>query len=85
MKTRLLLLCLFMASYQIDAQCPGGTPDPGYTCIPDGNFEQALIDLNIDTNATKDQQVLTSSIENLTSLDVSGYFISDLTGIEAFS
>ncbi|WP_242093470.1 T9SS type A sorting domain-containing protein [Aestuariivivens sediminicola] len=85
MKTRLLLLCLLMASYQIDAQCPGGTPDPGYTCIPDGNFEQALIDLNIDTNTTKDQQVLTSSIENLTSLDVSGYFISDLTGIEGFT
>ncbi|WP_242118992.1 T9SS type A sorting domain-containing protein [Aestuariivivens sediminicola] len=85
MKTRLLLLCLLMASYQIYAQCPGGTPDPGYTCIPDGNFEQALIDQMYDSEGTLDGQVLTADISGITSLDISSLGITDLTGIEDFT
>ena len=52
------------------------------TNIPDDNFEQALIDLGIDD--VLDDKVLTSSINSLGSLDVSGKNISDLTGISDF-
>jgi hypothetical protein len=55
-----------------------------YTLIPDPNFEQALIELRIDTNLTIDGQVLTAAISELTSLGVSSRGISDLTGIEDF-
>ncbi|QBN19780.1 T9SS sorting signal type C domain-containing protein [Flavobacterium nackdongense] len=53
------------------------------TAIPDLNFEQALIDLNLD--CTLDNKVFTGNISSLTSLDISGKNISNLTGIEAFS
>jgi gliding motility-associated-like protein len=54
-----------------------------YTSIPDSNFEQALIDLNIDSGII-DGQVLTANIVNVTSLEIPGRNISDLTGIEGF-
>ena len=54
------------------------------TAIPDANFEQALIDLNIDSGAI-DGQVPTTAINTLTSLNVSNKNISDLTGIEDFT
>ena len=54
-----------------------------YTSIPDQNFEQALIDLGYDN--VIDGQVLTSNIDTITVLDVSGGVISDLTGIEDFT
>ena len=53
------------------------------TLIPDMNFEQALIDLGIDSG-TVNGSVLTSSIATLTFLDVSNSNINDLTGIEDF-
>lgn len=53
------------------------------TAIPDVNFEQALIDLGIE-NGTPDGVVLTSKIDTITSLDVHGLNISDMTGIEDF-
>ena len=53
------------------------------TAIPDANFEQALIDLKIDSG-TIDGQVPTAAINTLTSLNVSGKNIADLTGIEEF-
>jgi Leucine-rich repeat (LRR) protein len=56
----------------------------GETFVPDDNFEQALIDLGYDVGPLNDY-VLTTTIEILTNLDVSGYGISDLTGIEDFS
>ncbi len=43
-----------------------------FTAIPDGNFEQALIDAGIDTNMTRDGQVLTSAIESVTFLNLTG-------------
>ena len=45
------------------------------TNIPDDNFEQALIDLGIDD--VLDDKVLTSNINTLGSLDISGKSISD--------
>lgn len=53
------------------------------TDIPDPNFEQALIDLNID-DGPLDGRVNTNNINTLTSLDVHGKSIADLTGIEDF-
>ncbi|PQV46570.1 hypothetical protein CLV33_10968 [Jejuia pallidilutea] len=54
-----------------------------FTSIPDDNFEQALIDLGIDTGVP-DNQVLTANIEYVTSLNVSGKNIESLEGIQAF-
>jgi Leucine-rich repeat (LRR) protein len=59
--------------------------DCNYVNIPDSNFEQALIDLGIDSNPVIDGRVLRSDVENVTSLNVSNKSISDLTGIEAFT
>jgi hypothetical protein len=53
------------------------------TAIPDSNFEQALINLGLDF--TLDGTALTTNIDTLTTLNVSGKFISDLTGIEDFT
>ncbi|MDP5201461.1 T9SS type B sorting domain-containing protein [Flavobacterium sp. DG2-3] len=55
-----------------------------YTQIPDPNFEQALIDLNID-NGTIDGQVLTANVVNVKILTIPGRSISNLTGIESFT
>jgi Leucine-rich repeat (LRR) protein len=73
MKTKLLIL-LFLASLSTYAQ---------YTTIPDVNFEKKLIALGIDSGAT-DGKVLTNSVNQLTSLDVSNSSIADLTGIQDF-
>ncbi|WP_242084556.1 T9SS type A sorting domain-containing protein [Aestuariivivens sediminis] len=85
MKTRLLLLALVISMSQLYAQCPGGTPDPGYTCIPDMSFEQALINQGIDTVGALDGQVLTNDINDETELILFNLGISDLTGIEGFT
>jgi hypothetical protein len=86
MKTKLLLAVLFFYSQvYIFAQCPGGSPPAGYTCIPDANFEQALIDAAIDTNMTPDNQILNAEAQAVTFLNILNKNISDLTGIEAFT
>jgi hypothetical protein len=54
------------------------------TAVPDANFEQALIDLGHDSDGKINGQVLTSDISGLTSLDIFGKDIDDLTGIEDF-
>ena len=51
--------------------------------IPDSNFEQALIDLGIDSNGLNGN-ILLSDAQNITSLSLFNQNISDLTGIEAF-
>ncbi len=53
------------------------------TAISDANFEQALINLGLDT-APIDGFVPTANIDTVISLDVSGKSIADLTGIEDF-
>ncbi len=55
------------------------------TAIPDANFEQALIDLNIDTDNTINGSVATVDISGVTSLRIRSENISDLTGIQDFS
>lgn len=55
------------------------------TAIPDNNFEQALIDLGIDSDGAINGQVLTADITNVVNLDVSNKGIYDLTGIEDFT
>ena len=54
------------------------------TSIPDGNFEQALIALGLDSG-TPDNFVLTVNISGITSLNVSGSGITDLAGIQDFT
>lgn len=55
----------------------------GETYVPDDNFEQALIELGYDTEPL-DDYVPTANIENISSLDIGGNEISDLTGVEGF-
>ncbi|MFD1552219.1 T9SS type A sorting domain-containing protein [Putridiphycobacter roseus] len=56
-----------------------------YTSIPDGSFEIYLINLNIDSGPIADGQILNSNAEAIDSLSISSQFISDLTGLEAFT
>ena len=60
--------------------CDSGNEEKTY--VPDDNFEQALIDLGLDDDL--DNYVKTIDITYLTSLDISGRNISDLTGLEDF-
>jgi hypothetical protein len=59
------------------------------TLIPDQEFEQALVDQNIDSDGIINGQVLTTDIENLEDLDLglnAGlYFITDFTGLQDFA
>ncbi|AWK03819.1 hypothetical protein HYN56_06100 [Flavobacterium crocinum] len=55
-----------------------------FTLIPDSKFEDQLIALKIDIDG-KNGQVLTASIAQIKTLDVSGSGISDLTGIQDFT
>ena len=54
------------------------------TYVPDDNFEQALINLGYDSGPL-DDYVTTANISTITSLDVHGENISDLTGIQDFT
>ena len=54
------------------------------TLIPDSNFEQALINLGLDTGPI-DGQVLTVNIDTVTTLNVYQMNINNLTGIEDFT
>jgi len=75
MKPLIMLLIFLCCALQGMAQV---------TLIPDPNFEQALIDLGIDSDFTVNGQVATSDVENITELNVAGRSIQDLTGIEDF-
>ena len=55
-----------------------------FTQIPDVNFENKLIALNIDSGVP-DGKVFTKNITNVTDLNVVRSSISDLTGIEDFT
>lgn len=82
MKTfiKLLIICMIGQSFTNLAQT---------TAIPDANFEQALIDLNIDSDGIVNGQVLTADISSVVELDFEnisfGGTITNLTGIESFS
>ncbi len=62
----------------------GTNPGENFTYIPDANFEQALIDLIIDSDGIINKRVLTTDISGLGGLNVKSKNISDLTGIEDF-
>lgn len=55
------------------------------TFIPDPNFEQALIDLGIDSDGEINGQVLTADIDTVQTLNLNHRNIADLTGIEDFA
>jgi Leucine-rich repeat (LRR) protein len=67
-----------------DASASYNTDCTVYTLIPDANFEDKLIALQIDKDG-KNGKVVTTSISNLTSLDVSKSNIANLTGIQDFT
>ncbi len=71
-----LFFCFSLLSFNLYGQV---------TNIPDPNFEQALIDLGIDSDGIINGQVLTSDIENVTTLNVVNKGIEDLTGVEGFA
>ncbi len=71
----IILICLSFTSISSFSQ---------FTSIPDSNFEQALIDLGLDSG-TPNGSVLTSNIDTIVFLGVSQKNISDLTGIEDFT
>ena len=52
--------------------------------VPDINFENALVNLGIDLNGLNGN-IEIANAQGVTSLDVSGQNISDLSGIEAFT
>ena len=68
----------------IDAQTSFSLDCNATVTIPDTNFEQALIDLGIDTNGLTGT-LIASDVLGITTLTVSNKNISDLTGIEAFT
>ena len=79
-----LCIVFFLAiQFNLKAQCPG-VPPAGYTCIPDANFEQALIDFGYDTEGTLDGQMKTIDATNRPTLFIINKGVLDFTGIEAF-
>lgn len=74
-KTTLTVLFLFFITFSYSQT----------VTIPDANFEQSLIDLNIDSDGIINQSVLLTDVAGVTSLDVSSKSIKDLTGIESFT
>ncbi|MCB0383619.1 MAG: T9SS type A sorting domain-containing protein [Psychroserpens sp.] len=74
MKSLYSLLILFFLFYTLNAQIIN---------IPDANFKAALIDLGVDTNDDGEIQISEAETQN-SGLNVSGYFISSLSGIEYF-
>jgi Leucine-rich repeat (LRR) protein len=54
------------------------------TPIPDSNFEEALVNMNIDTNGLNGN-ILNCDALNIYSLNISYQYIDDLSGIEAFT
>jgi len=81
MKKTLLSLAFIIGCFSATAQV---------TLIPDSNFEQALIDLNIDSDGIVNGQVLTNDISGIVNLELDGLYqtelmlIQDLTGIQDF-
>lgn len=56
-----------------------------FTGIPDKNFEQALIDLEIDTDKKINRRVLNTDIENIIHLIIDKLQIDNLIGIQGFT
>ncbi len=80
MKNLLAAFLIMIISNNITAQI---------TVIPDANFEEWLIDHNIDSDGIINGQILTSDTEGVTELNIEGWDewsdIADLTGIQDFT
>jgi hypothetical protein len=76
MKKLIAIFLLTLSFNTINAQ---------YTQMPDTNFEQVLINQNIDSEGLLDGQILTSDINKIEFLDVSQSSIHSLIGIEGFT
>lgn len=74
-KPLFLFVCLCVITSVIQSQ---------NTFVPDDNFEQALIDLGLDSAPLNDF-VPTANIATITNLDIESKNINDLTGIEDFT
>src|SRR5690606_30760905 len=59
------------------------------TLIPDQQFEQLLINLNIDSDGIVNGQMLASDAQNITQLNLytggGNFYIQNMTGIESFT
>jgi Leucine-rich repeat (LRR) protein len=75
MKNYTFFLLIILAYFQVFSQ---------FTAVPDPNFEQYLLDENIDTDGLINGQFLTANAIGIEILTVDNYPIEDLTGIEAF-
>jgi len=76
MKNILYILFFIAISYKTMAQI---------IFIPDTQFEQFLIDKGIDSDGVVNGQVLTTDIENITTLIIDNNYLTDITGIEDFA
>ncbi|MEZ7497528.1 T9SS type B sorting domain-containing protein [Flavobacterium sp. Arc3] len=72
---KLFLLFILLTTIALQAQ---------YTTLPDTNFEQALINLGIDSGAI-DGRVLTANVSGVSSINLQFANITDLPGIESFT
>ncbi|MCE2611437.1 hypothetical protein LVD13_00535 [Flavobacteriaceae bacterium D16] len=82
----ILSLMLVWTSCSTDADSSNeqdNMPVFAMTAIPDANFEQALVDLNIDDEL--DGFVRTDEIKDVQNIDIENKGITDLTGIEDFT
>ncbi len=68
----------------VDSNCDLDPPCIDLVAIPDPNFEQALLDQNIDTDGQLNGTICRADAEVVETLNISEKNISDLTGIEAF-
>lgn len=81
MRNLIYFISLIVVSYNTTAQI---------TQIPDPNFEYVLIQKNIDSDGVINGQILTEDALAVTELFITspspydGFFIEDLTGLEAF-
>ncbi len=92
MKKKSLAGCLalfaMLLSCSTDSSAPPGDiiveelVKPSRTNIPDSNFEQALVDLDLDDQV--DGSVITASIETIEDLVIEDKGITNLSGIEDF-
>lgn len=76
MKLYDFLLAVLICSPSLSAQ--------PITSIPDANFEQVLVDQNIDSDGTINGQVFTSDIASLTNFTFNASGIEDFTGLDDF-
>ncbi|MBT8303724.1 MAG: hypothetical protein KJP09_04575 [Bacteroidia bacterium] len=81
--TLIVALIFLGCSNDDDSQRDSIDNNPQLTLIPDSSFEQALIDLGVDTELNG--SVPTSSIANVTELVFNNRGISSMQGLEDFS